>query len=139
MSLYIIDTDHLTLYRYGHPQVTARIEATPPEQLAITIISIEEQLTGWYAQIRRSRDLEKLERAYQGLFQVIESATRIRVIPFSRQAMERYLGLRKQLPRLGKLDLSIAAIVLEHKAILVTRNRKDFERIPGLTLENWSQ
>ncbi len=60
MSLYILDTDHLTLHRYGHPEVTARVHSTPAEQLAMTIISIEEQLTGWYSLFRKSRDLERL-------------------------------------------------------------------------------
>ena len=39
MSLYVLDTDHLSLYRYGHDEVTARIEATPASRLAITIIT----------------------------------------------------------------------------------------------------
>ena len=51
MSLYVLDTDHLSLYRYGHPEVSARIEATPADQLAVTIITIEEQLRAWYTQV----------------------------------------------------------------------------------------
>ena len=46
MSLYVLDTDHLSLYRYGHPEVSAHIEATPADQLAVTIITIEEQTSG---------------------------------------------------------------------------------------------
>ena len=138
MSLYILDTDHFTLLRYGHPTVSPRVQATPSDQLAITIITIEEQLTGWYTQVRRARSLEKLARAYEGLFQVVESATKIRVLPFSPVALQRYLDLRKLLPRAGKLDLSIAAIVLENQGVLVTRNRRDFEEIPDIVLEDWS-
>ena len=69
MSLYVLDTDHLSLYRYGHPEVSARIEATPADQLAVTIITIEEQLRAWYTQVRRARDMDRLARAYQGLFE----------------------------------------------------------------------
>ena len=94
MSLYILDTDHLSLYRYGHPEVSAHIEATPTDQLAVTIITIEEQLRAWYTQVRRARDMDRLARAYQGLFEVAETSKYIRVLPFTPRAVERYLDLR---------------------------------------------
>ena len=138
MSLYILDTDHFTLYRYGQEAVVRRLETHPADQLAITIITIEEQLSGWYSQIRQARDAGKLERAYSGLVQAVDAIRRVQVLPFSASAIQRYLSLRKQLPRLGKLDLSISAITLEAGAILVTRNRSDFDQVPGLTIEDWS-
>ena len=139
MSLYVLDTDHLSLYRYGHPEVSARIEATPADQLAVTIITIEEQLRAWYTQVRRARDMDRLARAYQGLFEVAETSKYIRVLPCTSRAVERYLDLRNQLPRVGKMDLSIAAIALEYYGIVVTRKRRDFEQVPRLQLEDWSQ
>jgi tRNA(fMet)-specific endonuclease VapC len=139
MSLYVLDTDHLSLYRYGHPEVSAHIEATPADQLAVTIITIEEQLRAWYTQIRRARDRDQLAHAYQGLFEVAETSKYIRVLPFTSRAIERYLDLRARLPRLGKMDLSIAAIALEYDGIVVTRNRRDFEQVPGLEIQDWSQ
>src|SRR5436309_751367 len=123
MRIHILDTDHFTLYRYGQEAVTRRVEAIPSDRLAITIITIEEQLNGWYTQLRQARDAEKLTRAYEGLYQTTEAIRRIRVLPFSAEAVQRYLNLRRQLPRLGKLDLAIAAIVLEVGGILITRNR----------------
>jgi tRNA(fMet)-specific endonuclease VapC len=138
MTLHILDTDHFTLYRYGQEAVCRRVEAVPADQLAITIVTIEEQLNGWYAQLRQARDAEKLTRAYEGLFQVTQAIGRVRVLPFSASAVQRYLDLRKQLPRLGKLDLAIAAIVLEVDGILITRNRSDFARVPQLRIEDWS-
>jgi tRNA(fMet)-specific endonuclease VapC len=139
MSLYVLDTDHLSLYRYGHPEVSAHIEATPADQLAVTIITIEEQLRAWYTQIRRARDRDQLARAYQGLFEVAETSQYIRVLPFTSRAIERYLDLRARRPRLSKMDLSIAAIALEYDGIVVTRNRRDFEQVPGLEIQDWSQ
>ena len=113
MSLYVLDTDHLTLLRRGHPGIVARVAATPPTHIAITIISIEEQFRGWFTQVRKARDAARLVRAYEGLFDVIDMAKRLPVLPFTRAAVERYLSLRKSLPRLGKQDLAIAAVALE--------------------------
>ena len=138
MSLYILDTDHFTLYRYEHETVTRRVEAVPADQLAITIVTIEEQLTGWYTQIRKARNAEKLTRAYAGLFQVTEAIRRTQVLPFTAEAVARYLELRKKLPRVGKLDLAIAAIVLEMKGTVVTRNRSDFNQVPNLQIADWT-
>jgi len=37
------------------------------------------------------------------------------------------------------MDLSIAAIALEHQAIVVTRNVRDFQRVPNLVVVDWSK
>jgi tRNA(fMet)-specific endonuclease VapC len=99
MSLYVLDTHHLSLYRYGHQKVSSQVEAMPADQLAVTIITIEEQLRAWYTQVRRARDRDSLARAYQGLFEVAETSQYIRLLPFTSRAVERYLALRRELPR----------------------------------------
>lgn len=139
MSVYILDTDHLTLLQGGHPEVTARVMNASFTQLTITIITVDEQLTEWYSRLRKARDPHKLALAYDGLFRVVETIQRFSVLPFSLPAAQRYFALRKQLPRLGKMDLEIAATVLEVNGILVTRNWTDFQQVPGLILEDWSK
>jgi tRNA(fMet)-specific endonuclease VapC len=138
MSLYILDTDHVTLLRKGHAEVVARVAATPRADIAITVISIEEQFRGWFTQVRKARDAARLARAYEGLFDVIDMARKVTVLPFSRAAVDRYVHLKTTLRRLGKHDLAIASVALEFNAAVVTRNRQDFEKIANLRIEDWS-
>jgi predicted nucleic acid-binding protein len=87
----VLDTDMLTLWLRGQETIGARVAATPPQQLAVTIITMEEVLGG-----------------------------------------------RTQHRRIGTNDLRIAAIVLEQRGILVTRNTNDFADITGLQLDDWA-
>jgi tRNA(fMet)-specific endonuclease VapC len=52
--------------------------------------------------------------------------------------VRRYNGLVSMRLNVGKMDLRIAAIALEHGAVVVTRNTRDFQRIPGVTVEDWT-
>ena len=135
MRLFILDTGHLTLLRQSHSAAVTRAVLVPRDELATTVITFEEQVSGWYTAVRKARDAEKLARAYAGLDEVAQTARVIRILPFSREAIALYLDTKKQHPRLGKMDLAIA---LHNRATLVTRNRQDFEPIAGLTLEDWS-
>jgi tRNA(fMet)-specific endonuclease VapC len=138
MSLWVLDTDMLTLWFRGQETVVARVATTPPQQLAVTIITVEEMLGGWYTQIRPARDDQQLARAYQALQQAVEFARGIQILPFDLSGIRRYRQLRTHYRRIGTNDLRIAAIVLEQHGILVTRNTNDFAAIPGLQLDDWS-
>ena len=47
--MWALDTDTLTLWLRGQASVVQRVDAHPSESLAITIITVEEVLSGWYA------------------------------------------------------------------------------------------
>ena len=51
----------------------------------------------------------------------------------------RYAHLRSLHRRVGRMDLAIAAVVLDSGAVLVTRNRADFDPIEGLAIQDWSR
>lgn len=67
--------------------------------------------------------------------------TPLDILPFDMQAMQHYGRLRAQLERqgmpIGPLDTLIAAHALALGCTLVTNNLREFERVPGLALENW--
>jgi tRNA(fMet)-specific endonuclease VapC len=67
MSPHILDTDMLTLAQRGHRIVMQRIHSFDPSELAITVVTIEEQLSGWYTLLRKTSDPAKLARVYERL------------------------------------------------------------------------
>jgi tRNA(fMet)-specific endonuclease VapC len=138
MSLFILDTDIATLYQAGHEVVSRRILAHPMTEVAISIISVEEQFSGWYTMLRKAKTSANLAFAYESMTRAIESLSRLSVISFTEPAIDCYVTLLAMKLNIGKMDLRIAAIVLEHGAILVTRNTRDFIRVPGLSIENWA-
>jgi tRNA(fMet)-specific endonuclease VapC len=138
MSLYVLDTDCLTLLLRGHAEMSRRAGAHDPAELAISIVTVEETLTGWYSQIRKAKGDEKLIRAYKALQQAVEFCARIRILPVDEQAMDRFREPRSRKPRVGTNDLRIAAVALVHGAILVTRNVRDFKKMPDVRIEDWS-
>ncbi|MFZ4730381.1 MAG: type II toxin-antitoxin system VapC family toxin, partial [Pseudanabaena sp.] len=62
----------------------------------------------------------------------------IAIVPFSRASALEHQRLRKAYPRLGNMDLKIAAIALTNNATLVTRNKSDFGQIVELSIDDWS-
>ena len=61
------------------------------------------------------------------------------ILPFPEPAILRYdQSERRSDLNIGKMDLRIAAVILENSGVLVTRNLRDFQRIPNLVVENWA-
>ena len=138
MSLYVLDTDVLSLHRLGHPKVRQHVRQHPPSDLAATVLTVEEQLAGWFTRLRRAKDRSQLAVAYQRLTDTVAHLGQFQLLTFTEPAILRYEGLLAQKLGVGKMDLRIAAVVLENAAVLVSRNLRDFSRVPGLTVVDWS-
>jgi tRNA(fMet)-specific endonuclease VapC len=139
MSLYVLDTDTLQLYQDNNPKVVNRVRAVAPSERAISVVTVEEQLSGWYTQLRQAKDQERLAWAYRRLAASIRSLAKVQIVDFDEPAIRRYEQLKKPKLKVRKMDLRIAATVLELDAILVTRNVRDFRQVPGLRIEDWSK
>lgn len=138
MSLFVLDTDILSLYQHGHPQITSNVHRYSPAALAITVISVEESLTGWYTLVRRAQKPDAVAKAYARLANSVHFLAAWQILGYPESAVTRYENLKTLKLNVGAKDMRIAAIVLENAATLVTRNVSDFRRIPGLTTEDWS-
>ena len=139
MSQFILDTDHISLFQRGNPLIRQRIAALPPEQIFVTIISFEEQVRGWLAQIKRAKDEFVVARRYRWLRESLDFFSIMRVLDFDETAAEQFGQLRQLRLRVGTQDLRIAAIALTTYSIVITRNARDFSRVPGLQIEDWSR
>ncbi len=138
MKAFVLDTDTLSLFLSGDASVCRSMLSIPTEQLATTIVTVEEVLSGWYAKLRKSKRDEEIVRAYGALTIAIKTFQALQVLPFDSSKLGRFHSLRRKYRRIGTNDLRIAAIVLEYEAVLVTRNVVDFSAIDELTWENWA-
>ena len=138
MSLMLLDTDSLTLFQHGPSPLEERVIAAIPNGLGVTIISVQEQLVGWQAFLGRTKTDAQLAHVYQNLTNNVRTLSGMHIVTFSEAAIRRYNTLLAMKLNVGKMDLRIAAIALEEDATIITRNLRDFERVPGLRCENWA-
>ncbi len=138
MTLYVLDSDHLSLHQRGYEPLKPYLLTIPPDQIGITIISVEELIRGRLAQVRRAVQPEERVKAYYWLTRTFEFLKGFQVLTYDATAEIHFQSLLSQKLRIGMQDLKIAATVLSQNAILVTRNRKDFEKVPQLKMVDWA-
>ena len=125
----------------GHPSAASlnlleRIRASGDDAVT-SIVTVEEQLRGWLAEIHRLTDPHRQVAAYDQLQRRLDFFAAWTVLPWDAEAAERFVNFRRQGVRIGSLDLKIACITLAHDATLLSRNTADFAQVPGLRFENW--
>jgi tRNA(fMet)-specific endonuclease VapC len=130
--MIVLDTDVLSDLMRPRPsaRLVERLAQIDASEQATTAITIGELAYG----ARHADRPELYERAVRLL-------SGVRVLPFDRDAAERYGSIRHELERGGRRlpdpDLRIAATALVHGAALVTGNTRHFERVAGLHCEDW--
>ena len=139
----VLDTDTLSELSRDHPVVRERALAYLAGfgRLTITAITVFERLRGYRLAIRDGKPFERQLQAFEAL------VANCIVLPFDQEAASVAADIwssaaRGQRQHLG--DLLIAAIAVSRQLPLVTRNRRDFERIikPSgveLRLLDWSK
>ena len=136
--MLILDTDHISEIERNTKlgvQLVAKLDQAG-NPIAITIVSVDEQMRGLLKLVRRARQPDERVRAYGRLQSYVEDLTAWTIRPWVDSA-EHELA-RLQAARLGvsTMDLRIASITLANNATLLSRNLRDFQRIPNLSVEN---
>ncbi len=129
---YLLDTNTIIRYLNGRaPNIRGKLRTIPFRDIGISTIVLAELRYGAAkgkkpAQTRTNQD------------QLLRQLT---LVPFDEAAAETYGTIRAELERqgtpIGPNDLLIGATALAHQLILVTHNTREFQRIAGLTLEDW--
>jgi len=131
MSTFLLDTNIWIGLSKGDPVLDARIEGLPQHQIASCSVVRAELLFGAY----KSR---KVEANLKGIDKLLGPFVSF---PFDDESAAHYGVLRSELEKAGAPisanDMMIAAIALAHDCVLVTRNIREFQRVPGLRIERW--
>ena len=137
--MILLDTDHLSVLRYREAErcvrLMANLEASPDKLIGVTIISVEERMRGWLATIKKERIAARQVPAYRELSELFNFFNCYQIVPFDLAAAAILEGFTRI--RIGTMDKKIAAIAIANNALLLTANRRDFEKVPGLRFENW--
>ena len=129
---YLLDTNICIYIQRKKPEeVLARFQKLKPGDAAISVITWGELLYGAEKSRQRKKALQLLE----------EFKTFIPVLPIPENAGNTYGAIRAALESKGELignnDLWIAAHAKAASLIVVTNNEQEFQRVPGLKVQNW--
>lgn len=133
MTNYCFDTDIISATLKPQPplHLLRRLATVPAHHQFTTAITVGELIFG-ACRVNHPELTQKIER-------VVRQAQT--VLPFDTAAARTYGSLRATLERdgtpLAEPDLRIASIAVTRSLVLVTRNVRHFQRVPGLDVQNW--
>lgn len=129
---YLLDTNICIYALKQHSRVVERLLAHSRSDVAVSVITEAELRTG----AAKSASPEKTRRLLENFLRPLS------VVDFVSQDAAAYAGVRAKLERAGKpigpLDTLIAAQAVARKLVLVSNNEREFRRVAGLKVENWS-
>jgi tRNA(fMet)-specific endonuclease VapC len=136
---FLLDTDNLSLVQQGHSTVLNRVNRTPLADMALCTVTLWEQMQGWQSSLTRARDRQQIAQAHERLVvRLLPTWRKFTAVAMTEPAILRFENLITLKLNVGPMDLRIAAVTLESGLIVVTRNLRDFQRVPTLMVEDWS-
>lgn len=129
---FMLDTNIIAYAKNNRPEsVLQRFMKHRPEDMCISAITMAELEFG----------ICKSSKPAQNRLALMMFLSEIQVVPFDGKAAQEYGLIRAELTArgtpIGANDLLIAAHARSLGLTLITNNGREFERVPGLTVENW--
>ena len=139
LQVHLLDTDTLTYLHAGHARVIKNLNNLPDPEVGTTLITKIELLRGRFDYVLKAGTGADLVRAQQLLSRTEELLAQMMIVQFDEASVAQFDQLRaiKRLRKIGRADLLIASIALANRAVLVTRNVRHFQQVPGLKVLNW--
>jgi len=133
MLRYMLDTDTCSyIMKRSNQAVLTRLQATPIDDVCMSVVTKSELLYGVEVSPRRTQDATALNAFL----------TYVHVRDFHDEAAIHYAQIRADLKKRGRMiganDLFIAAHARSLGLRLVTNNTSEFSRVKDLDLENWT-
>jgi tRNA(fMet)-specific endonuclease VapC len=110
----------------------------PVRAFWLSIVSFHEQLLGANAYINRATTAADVTRGYGLLEVLLMTYSTAQIHQFDQPAIVQFDALRTRRVRIATMDLRIASIALVRKWTVLTRNLRDFQKVPGLRCEDWT-
>ena len=135
----VLDTNHFTEFIDASAlgaNLMSRIDEREA-QVFSCITAAEESLRGWLALLNRKKPGQEQLEAYSKLQRCLETLGKFSILPFDQDAANHFHRLQSERIPIGTMDLKIASICIAYDATLLSRNLVDFQKVPGLRVENW--
>lgn len=139
--MILLDTDVLSIVQRAagpaYEQLVLRLDSADDE-VAVSIVSFEEQMRGWLAYIARAKSSKQQIEGYTKLHALLDDFSTRPVLDFDQRAASEFERLLRLRLRVGTMDLRIASVAFAHHALLLSKNLTDFRKVPGLLVEDWT-
>lgn len=139
--MILLDSDHLSVLRFRQSErsrrLTERLQLSNDPVIGTTVANVEESMRGWMATIAKEKQIHRQIFAYRELAELFALFSGLHIALLDDASASLFLSLKGAKLKVGTMDLKTAAIAKSNNATLLTANKRDFEQVPGLKIENW--
>lgn len=140
--MFLLDTDHLSIMQrrtgLDWERLDRKLDEIEVNLIFASMVSFHEQTRGAHNFVNQATKPNDLQRGYDAFKVILECYSELNTVSYDDAAHREFERFKRAKVRIGTMDLRIAATALSHGWTLVTRNTRDFQKVPGLKFEDWT-
>ncbi len=126
---FLLDSNAVIALMKGNPGFLAQLRQHQPQDFGLPAIVVHELFCGAYKGVRIAQNVARVE------------ALQFQIVDFDREDARQAGDIRAKLAAsgtpIGPYDVLIAGQALARGLTLITHNTREFQRVPGLLMEDW--